>query len=177
MILIEHNFTIFIGRNVEEHYNNVIAVLKRVRDFGFKCKMSKCNFFMDEVNYLGYSISKLGKRANFERVKAITNLAVPSSVKMVESFIGKVNYYSKFIPNFSELSAPLNQLRHKNVQFKWSSQCQEAFDKLKSHLIKKPLLVHFDNNLPVILNTDASDYGIGAVILHRFPDGSEHPIA
>lgn len=101
----------------------------------------------------------------------------PKNVKEVEIFMGKINYYSKFIPNFSQVSAPINQLRQKHKIFNWDSKCEDSFNKLKIALSQKPLLVHYDSKLPIIVNTDASDFGIGAVILHRFPNGEEHPIA
>ena len=110
---------IISGKDSAEHQQNLLTVLHRVQEFGFKCKLSKCSFFQDEVNYLGYIINKHGKRANSERVSAITNLAIPKSLKEVESFIGKINYYSKFISNFSAVCTPLNNLRKKGVKFNW----------------------------------------------------------
>lgn len=165
------------GSNAEEHHKNLEEVFTRIKEFGFKCKLSKCEFFKDEIEYLGYLISKKGRRTNPKRITAIAEMPAPRNVKEVEVFMGKINYYSKFIPNFSHLSAPLNQLRKKDVKFCWNDVCKESFSKLKSALCQEPLLVHYDAKLPIILNTDASDLGIGAVILHKFPNGEEHPIA
>lgn len=101
------------GRNMEEHMNNLKEILSRIEKFGFKCKLSKCEFFKDEIEYLGYIISKEGRRTNPMRVKAISEMPDPKNSKEVEVFMGKTNYYSKFIPHFSQLSALINQLRQK----------------------------------------------------------------
>ena len=88
-----------------------------------------------------------------------------------------VNYRGKFIPNLSSVLYPLNQLLRKDKPWKWTQRCQQAFQAAKDSLTSSKLLVHFDSKLPVILECDASQYGIGAVISHRFPNGHERPIA
>jgi hypothetical protein len=101
----------------------------------------------------------------------------PTNIKELEAFIGKVNYYSKFLSNFSDKCAPLNCLRRHAIKWHWSQECQTAFDDLKRDIAEATTLAHFDPKLPLILATDASNYGLGAVILHRYADGSERPIA
>ena len=88
-----------------------------------------------------------------------------------------INYHGKFIRNLSSILQPLNQLLQGNRHFKWSPRCKEAFKKAKDSLSSSNVLVHYDPSLPVILESDASQYGIGAVIFHRFPMGDERPIA
>ena len=88
-----------------------------------------------------------------------------------------INYHGKFICNLSTILQPLNKLLQKNKEFKWSSQCEQAFNKAKDSLSPSNVLVHYDPSLPVILENDTSQYGIGAVILHSFPNGNERPIA
>ena len=127
--------------------------------------------------YLGYIISNDGLRASDERVQAILQYATPIDLKQLESFVGKLNYYGKFLPAFASVCAPLNQLRCKDTPWKWSTECAVAFDQLKQMLADKTRLVHFDPEKPIVLATDASPYGIGAVISHVLPDGSEEPIA
>ncbi|CAF1275192.1 unnamed protein product, partial [Didymodactylos carnosus] len=112
-----------------------------------------------------------------KRVEAIQNLPTPRNVKEIEAFIGKVNYYGKFVSNFSDLCEPLNRLRRKNAAWKWTPACDTPSANLKQQLAEATTLVHFDAQLPLILATDASNYGIGAVIMHRYPDESEKPIA
>ena len=88
-----------------------------------------------------------------------------------------INYHGKFIRNLSSILQPLNQLLQGNQEFKWSPRCEEAFKKAKDSLSSSNVFVHYDPSLPVILESDASQYGIGAVIFHRFPNGDERPIA
>uniref|UniRef100_A0A914CIU4 Reverse transcriptase/retrotransposon-derived protein RNase H-like domain-containing protein n=1 Tax=Acrobeloides nanus TaxID=290746 RepID=A0A914CIU4_9BILA len=153
------------------------ASLERVRQFGFTCNREKCQFFQDQVHYLGYIISKNGKIPHEERVKAIKNFPTPKNVKDVESFLGKLNYYGSFIPDMSTICEPLNMLRRKETKFKWTEICNAAFDKLKLSLAEATMLVHYDPAVPLVLATDASEYGIGAVLLHQYPDKTERPIA
>ena len=100
-----------------------------------------------------------------------------TSNKQLESFVGKLNYYGKFLPAFASVCDPLNQLRCKDTPWKWSTECVVAFDQLKQMLTDKTRLVRFDPDKPIVLATDASPYGIGAVISHVLPDDSEEPIA
>ena len=88
-----------------------------------------------------------------------------------------VNYRGKFTLNLSSVLYPLNQLLRKDQPWKWTQRCQQAFQAAKHSLTSSKVLVHFDPKLPVILECDASQYGIGAVISHRFPNGHERPIA
>ena len=165
------------GKDEKEHFETLDRVLSKLADFGLCCNKEKCVFFKDEVLYLGYTINRRGKQPDAQRVEAIRKLPVPKDVKQIEAFIGKVNYYNKFISNFSNLCAPLNRLRQKNVKWNWDESCQRAFESLKERLSEATMLVHFDRTLPIVLATDASSYGLGAVIMHRFPDGTEKPIA
>jgi hypothetical protein len=99
----------------------------------------------------------------------------PTTVKEVESFLGKVGYYHKFVKNFSQVAYPLNQLKRKNTEWKWGTEQQHAFETLRDQLCESPILRHPDFSLPFILQADASGYGFGAVLLQKFEDG-EHPI-
>ena len=101
----------------------------------------------------------------------------PKNQKQLRSFLGMVNYYGRFVPALSTTAHPLNNLLRHNVRWKWSKECQVAFCKLKMQLSSQPVLVHYDSSLPLILACDASQYGVGAVIAHAMPDGSEKPVA
>ncbi|XP_037942321.1 uncharacterized protein LOC119675205 [Teleopsis dalmanni] len=110
-------------------------------------------------------------------LKAVKNLQSPKDLKQAEAFMGKVNYYHNFIPNFSQLSAPINMLRRKNVKFKWGTAQQQAFIALKTHILNAAQLAHYQEHLPLILATDVCSYGIGVVLSHRYVDGTERPNA
>lgn len=88
-----------------------------------------------------------------------------------------VNYHRKFIPNLSTILHPLNQLLQKNHPWKWTSSCQQAFDTAKNVLSSSKILVHFDPAIPVVFECDASQYGVGAILSHKYGNGDERPIA
>lgn len=107
---------------------------------------------------------------------AIKQMPRPSNVTEVRAFTGMVNYYGRFIPNLSAILRPLNLLLRKNTPFAWSKDCEAAFCQAKESFTRDRVLVHFDPRLPLVLATDASQYGVGAVLSHRYPDGSEKVI-
>ena len=112
-----------------------------------------------------------------EKLDAIRKMPAPKNVKEIESFLGMVGYYGKFIKNLSDKAAPMNYLRKKDVQWSWGPTEQRAFENVIEALLSQEMLVHYDPNIPVVLATDASDYGLGAVIYHTYPDGTEKVIA
>ncbi|XP_037942899.1 uncharacterized protein K02A2.6-like [Teleopsis dalmanni] len=168
---------IVTGRNNKEHLNNVLKIFQRLEEYGLTCKSEKCSFAQEQVDYVGHVINVNGLMPTGKRVEAIKLMPRPRNIQEVEAFIGKVNYYNKFIKQFSILAAPLNELRKKNAVFKWTAYHEGAFQALKNAMIKATELVHYDDKKPIVLAVDASKYGIGAVISHRYADGSEKPIA
>uniref|UniRef100_A0A914WMU4 RNA-directed DNA polymerase n=1 Tax=Plectus sambesii TaxID=2011161 RepID=A0A914WMU4_9BILA len=165
------------GRTEEEHIATLEQVLSRLQDAGLKCNREKCSFFKDEVKYLGHIISAEGKRPDPSKTSAILKMPAPTSADEVSSFLGKINFYSRFLSDYTDLCAPLYELKQKGKKFIWSKLCQNNFDQLKSALAKATCLVHYDPKLPLLLATDASSYGVGAVLSHRYSDGTEKPIA
>ena len=100
----------------------------------------------------------------------------PTNVGTLRSFLGMINYYNAFLPSLHNIRAPLIRLLAQNFPWCWSVECEHAFVKLKSLLTSDLLLTHYDPQKPIIVAADASSYGVGAVISHRFPDGSEKAI-
>ncbi len=101
----------------------------------------------------------------------------PSRSEPTEIVLGLLHYYGKFMPNLSSLLYPMNELLKAGVKWKWSADCEKVFQKAKELLTTAPVLAHYDPTLPLRLAGDASAYGMGAVISHLYPDGSERPIA
>ena len=165
------------GENDEKHLDNLAEVLSRLEKNGLRRQLSKCQFFQDSVECLGHEISEEGIQPLQKKVLTIKQAPAPKTVDQLESFLGMINYYGKFIPNLSTLAAPLNQLRQKNKPWKWESQEETAFKQLKEALVSTKILVHYDPMLPVKLDCDASSVGTGAVLLHQMKDGTERPIA
>ena len=169
--------TLIVGKNKEEHLATLEEVLKRLQNEGLRVNKEKCCFLTTSVQYLGHRIDANGIHATGEKLDAVLMAPVPSSVPQLRSFLGMINYYSKFIPNLATLLNPLNELLRKDVQWKWTDQREQAFKQAKQCLTSPNVLVHYDPTLPIKLAGDASAYGIGALISHTLPDGSERPIA
>ena len=165
------------GARDEEHYRNLEEVFRRLQYHGITVSQSKCKFLCDSVEYLGYKISREGLHATQDKIKAIVDAPEPINIQQLRPFLGLVHYYGKFIPNLASLLAPMNCLLKKNIKWEWSSDCQEAMLLIKQKLISADVLAHYDPKLPIKLDTDASFYGLGAVISHVYPDKSERPIA
>ncbi|XP_013404718.1 uncharacterized protein K02A2.6 [Lingula anatina] len=161
----------------EEDIKKVEKVLQRLKEYGVKAKRVKCRFLEPKVEYLGHMVDKAGLHPTEEKVKAIRDAPVPKNVQELESFIGLVNYYGAFFKDMSTTLAPLNRLRQKNVNWKWTEECQKAFDACKCELSSDRVLTHYDSQRKIKLDCDASAYGVGAVISHIMDDGSEKPIA
>ena len=165
------------GKDDDEHIKNLDSVLSRLDHYGLRLQLSKCKFMQKSVTYMGCVISASGISPTEEKVEAIKQAPRPENLTQLRAFLGIINYHGKFIRNLGSILQPLNQLLQGNQEFKRSPRCEEAFKKAKDSLSSSNVLVHYDPSLPVILESDASQYGIGAVIFHRFPNGDERPIA
>ncbi|GFR10294.1 uncharacterized protein K02A2.6 [Trichonephila clavata] len=130
-----------------------------------------------EINFLGHRIDSKGLHKTNEKISAVVNAPVPKNVHEVKSFLGLVNFYGKFCENLATIANPLNNLTKKNVRFLWSKDCQVAFEQIKKEICSSKDLMHYDPSLPLTLASDASPVGIGCILSHVYPDGSERPIA
>ncbi len=167
---------IVTGRDEAEHLRNLDDLLQRLEEFGVRVKVAKCSFMSPEINYLGHILNASGRRPNQDKVKAINDMPAPSDVAEVRSFLGMIRYYDKFVPGLSSAVKPINELLKQNVSWSWGKQQQQAMDFVKAKLTSPETLTHFDPNLPIVLATDASPVGVGAVIYHELPDGTVKPI-
>ena len=168
---------IITGRTTKEHLDRLEEVLKRLAQHGVKARKDKCRFLQDSVEFLGHMIDAKGIHTTPDKLQAIVDAPSPQNVTELRSFLGLLNYYGKFISQSATILHPLNALLCKNVKWRWTPQCQESFEQAKRALSSSSLLVHYDPALPIRLAADASVYGIGAVIAHVLPDGSERPVA
>uniref|UniRef100_A0A914CIN6 RNA-directed DNA polymerase n=1 Tax=Acrobeloides nanus TaxID=290746 RepID=A0A914CIN6_9BILA len=167
---------IVTGKDLKEHKKNLLAVFARIAEYGFKIKLEKCTFFSNEIKYLGHIINKEGRRPDPAKTQAISKMPAPTNVKEVRSFLGLINYYGSYVHAMTDLRAPLDRLLHEDVKFEWDENCQEAFEKAKNILTSDLMLTHYNPRLQIVVAADASEVGLGAVISHRFKDGSEKPI-
>ena len=182
---------IISGKTDEEHLSNLQAVLSRLQSSGLRLKKEKCALMKDSVVYLGHYLDKSGLRPLQDKVDAIRQAERPVNQSQLQAYLGLLGYYRKFIPNLSQEIAPLTELLKADYRsnangrksskpdpkFKWGEKEEAAFQRSKRLLQKNCVLTHYDTAKPLLLQTDASPYGIGAVISHVEADGEERPIA
>jgi len=150
-------------QNLENHWRHVRTILRRVEETGLTLKASKCEFYTTEIEYLGYVISPQRLRMDEEKIWTIKEWKEPTNVKGIQSFLGIANFYRRFIRDYSKITTPLSTLTRKEKGWEWSDKQQEAFETLKKAMITEPILQHFDLEQPVTIETDDSDYAIGAI--------------
>ena len=167
---------IIVGHSTHELEERIGSVIQRMQEYGFKLRREKCQFFLTSIKYLGFIFDADGCHPDAENIRSIHQIPRPTDVGTLRSFLELNNYYNTFLPSLHNIQAPLNRLLGQNVPWYWSAECERAFVKLKSLLTCDLLLTHYDPQKPIIVTTDASSYGVGAVISHRFPDGSEKAI-
>lgn len=165
------------GPTLKEHVNTLRAVLNKLTEAGLKLNLTKCAFFQEKINYLGFCIDKDGLSKTKERIKSVVDAPIPKDISELRAFLGMVNYYSKFINNFSAKMAPLYDLLKKDNIFDWNENCQSAYEAIKIDVTSDQVLVHFNPEAPLILETDASQNAIAGVLSHLFSDKSQRPIA
>ncbi|XP_062717120.1 uncharacterized protein K02A2.6-like [Aedes albopictus] len=164
------------GPNDQVHLQRLEEVLKRLSQYSMRINLDKCQFFADQIEYCGYLIDRNGIHKVRNKIDAIQNMPAPTTKEQVRSFVGLVNYNGRFFPHLSTTIYPLNRLLRNNVAFHWTKECEEAFSKVKDEMQSDRFLVHYCTELPLVLATDASPYGVGAVLSHIMPDGTERPI-
>ncbi|XP_037047663.1 uncharacterized protein LOC119082294 [Bradysia coprophila] len=165
------------GRNKQEHLDNLSEVFKRLKEAGFTLRPNKCEFFKEQVKYLGYIIDKNGLHKDLQKIEAIFKAPRPRDITAIKSFVGLVGFYSRFFPNMAQVLGPIYNLLKKENKFEWTRECDESFELVKTVIASDKILIHYDPKLPVRLQCDASVYGIGAAIFHVLEDGPERPIA
>jgi hypothetical protein len=154
------------------HLQHLAEVLKLLLQHQWQVKLSKCSFAQTQIGYLGHIISGQGVATDLAKISAIQEWPVPVSTKEVRGFLGLAGYYRKFISQYGMLSKPLTNLLKKGVPFQWTSNERQAFVILKQALVSAPVLALPDFSKTFVIETDASDVGIGAMLMQ---DG--HPVA
>ncbi|CAF2846048.1 unnamed protein product, partial [Rotaria sp. Silwood2] len=167
---------IIYSKSMEEHLHHLEQVLSLLHHANFHLNPTKCEFVQRQIKFLGHMVNEQGITPCPEKVSAINDIPVPNNIKAATSFIKMAEYYRSHIPNFSTLAQPLFDLTKKNAKFVWGDQQQNSFNKIKQLLTSKPLLQFPDSNLPFIIQVDASNYGIGAVLMQN-TDKGEQPVA
>ena len=158
---------IIFGKTFAEMIQNLDTVLERFAQAGLKLKSQKCQLFKREVDFLGHVINEHGIHTNPQKIECVKTWPTPKNITELRSFLGLCSYYRRFIINYSHVAKPLTRLTEKDQRFNWTTECSEAFGKLKHMLVTAPILAHPDFTKPFILDTDASNHAIGAVLSQK----------
>ena len=137
----------------------------------------KCVWRAQEVEFLGYVIGKKGIEMAKNKEEAVLDWKTPKSLTEVQSFLGFANFYRRFIQDYPKIARPLTELTKKSDKWAWNKEAETAFQQLKNRFTSAPILAHFDAQKPVIIETDASDFAIGAVLSQRDQENRLHPVA
>ena len=189
ILLVYLDDIIVYSNTFDEHIERLDRVFTRLREHGLKLKPEKCHFLQRKVTYVGHQISCDGITTDPEKTRAVSEWKPPTTVKELRSFLGFCSYYRRFVKDFAKTAGPLHQLvnnclhelkveKKLKVPFvkRWNSECQMAFDALKTKLTHAPVLGFADYSKPFIVETDASHVGLGAV-LSQDQDGQHKVIA
>ena len=166
---------IIYSRSEQEHLEHLEEIFIRLKATGLKLKLEKCCFFKKHIQYLGHLISADGIQPLPEKLESIAKMPAPKNPKEVKQFLGLVGYYRKFVPRFADISRVLTHLTKKDIEFKWTSECEKCFRILKEFLKQAPILRYPDPQASYTLYTDASKYTYAGV-LTQHNDGVDHPI-
>lgn len=164
------------AENDEQHLTRLAEVLKRLNDHDMRVNLQKSEFMSEQIEYCGYLIDRNGIHKVKKKTDAIANMKIPTNRDEVRAFLGLINYYGRFLQNLSTILYPMNQLLKDKVEFHWSTECEKAFAEVKRLIQSNLVLAHYDPKEKLVLATDASPYGAGAVLSHIYKDGTERPI-
>ena len=169
---------IIFAETFEHHLEVIRTVFERVRAAGLTINPSKCIFGFESVDFVGHHVGGSALNAMSDKVAQIQKAVRPQTKKQIRSFLGLSSYYRKFVPNFAAIAVPLTDATRKGApnQVMWTEAMQNAFDTLKQRLSSTPILQLPDWNKPFVVRSDASDIGIGAVLLQE-DDNILKPVA
>ena len=164
---------IVFSKDIDQHCQRLQAVLTRFREQNLRVKASKCSFGADRVLYLGHTVSSEGIHTDPSKTEAVQNLQSPRSLDQLRTFLGLAGYYRKFIPGFATIATPLTELTQRSAKFVWLEKHQQAFLSLKNYLCSAPILAYPQFTKLFIVQTDASDVGLGAILAQIDDEGKE----
>ena len=155
---------LIFSKTKEEHVHHVQAVLQRLLENSLFVKAEKCEFHSSSVSFLGYVIGKGNISMDSAKVSAVTAWRIPDSRKQLQHFLGFANFYRRFIRGYSTVAAPLTAFTSSKVPFMWSPAADTAFRALKAKFTSARILQMPDSERQIVVEVDASDVGVGAVL-------------
>ena len=171
------DFLIYV-KTEKEHDQRVREVLRRLQENRLAVSPDKCVWKTQEVEFLEYVIGQEEIKMAKGKVEAVLEWKTPTSLTEVQSFLGFANFYCRFIQDYSRVARPLTELtKGSKKEWEWNPKAEEAFQELKRRFTTVPILAHFDATKPVIIETDTSDFAIGAVLSQRDEKERLHPVA
>jgi hypothetical protein len=153
------------SRSEEEHEEHLHLLLQKLREHSLHAKLSKCEFWLKQVAFLGHITSKGGMYVLPSKVQDVLSWNAPTSVSKIQSFLGLARYYQRFIEGFSKISKPMTKLLEKEKKVKWTLACEASFQELKKRLTTAPILVMPKMEKSFSIYCDASDQGLGCVLM------------
>ncbi|GBG61542.1 hypothetical protein CBR_g22339 [Chara braunii] len=157
----------------EGHVQHIEWALHALRDAGFKVAFEKCQFFLSTISFLGYVVTDKGLQLELQKVAAVRDAPVPTTITQVRACLGLASYYRRFIKGFAAIAGPLTNLMRKDQPLIWTPECDQTFSKLKAALISAPVLIRPDPEKPFILITDWQPEAISAILAQAGPSGLE----
>lgn len=168
---------IIFSKKVEDHENHVTQVLEALEKANLHLKPAKCAWNTTKVDFLGFTaVAGKGVTMSEDKVQAIRNWERPQSIRDCRAFAGLANFYSKFVPHFSDLMKPIYELTKKGVTFEWTPRHQIAFEAVKAAMQNDIFLTGFDFSKPAVLETDASNVAYAGVISQKDSNGDLRPV-
>ncbi|KAK2398171.1 hypothetical protein QL285_059665 [Trifolium repens] len=155
------------SKSEEEHVEHLRLVLQVLRESKLYANPSKCDFWLEEVNFLGHVISKEGIAVDPAKIDTVLSWKQPQTVTDVRSFVGLAGYYRRFIEGFAKIVAPMTQLTRKDQPFAWTEKCELSFQLLKERLTTSPVLMLPQSEEPYEVYCDASHQGLGCVLMQH----------
>ncbi|XP_039602201.1 uncharacterized protein K02A2.6-like [Polypterus senegalus] len=166
------------GPDLTTHDKTLHSVLCRLEDAGLQLNNDKCKFRQSSLPFLGHIVSADGLLPDKAHVQAIMNAPAPTDTATLRSYLGLLSWYSKFLPNHATVIEPMRTcLRQPAGAFQWMADAQKSFEQVKTLLVDSPVLALFDPTLHTVVSTDASDYGLGAILSQLGSDNVERTVA
>ncbi|GJP66747.1 hypothetical protein CLOP_g23656 [Closterium sp. NIES-67] len=142
----------------------------------FYVKLSKIEFALEKVQFLGHMVSSQGVHIDPKKIEAVCTWKTSENVKELQLFLGFANYYNRFVPQYAKIATPLTNLLKKNMPYKWEPKYQEAVEQLKQVLTSAHVLILPDPERDFLIEADASDQAVGAVLM-QYQENGLQPIA
>lgn len=163
---------IIYSKTIEEH-EHIRLVLQKLKEYGICAKLGKCQFGVEELNFLGHIVSKDVMRPDPAKTRAVEQMPIPKDSKAVSRFLGMAGFNRKYIQNFAARTVNLRELLKKDAKFEWTDECQKEFDDMKKALTSGPVMAYPDYNKKFIVSTDASYQCLGATLSQEGKGGEQ----